>query len=235
MEIYGLSHGGLVRDTNEDRFLIRKLTETAFLLAVADGMGGQTGGEVAAQIVIDILTESGFATPYDEKPLSLLIRKANEAIHTEAARDNALQGMGTTATVALVDNAIVYWAHVGDSRLYHFRGGRLKQVTTDQNMAQVLIERGELTPAQSRLSSFRNILLQCVGGYDCVPAIGHFEVAKSDVLLLCTDGLFGELPHKRITSLLAARKSVKNNAESLIEAALQTGGADNIAVVLAKI
>ena len=235
MDTYGLSHTGLVRDKNEDRFLIRKLSETTVLLAIADGMGGHCGGEIAAQIVIDILTESDLDTPHDAKQLSLLIRVANETIHREAERNHALLGMGTTTTVALVDDSIVYWAHVGDSRLYYFRGGRLKQVTTDQNMAQVLIERGELTPAQSRLSSFRNILLQCVGGYDCVPAIGHFEVAKSDFLLLCTDGLFGELPHKRITSLLAARKSVKNNAESLIEAALQTGGADNIAVVLAKI
>ena len=235
MEIYGLSHGGLVRDSNEDRFLIKKFTETSFLLAVADGMGGQTGGEVAAQIVIDTLTGGDFATPYDEMQLALLIRKANEAIHTEAAKDNTLHGMGTTATVALVDDTVVYWAHVGDSRLYHFRGGRLKQVTTDQNMAQVLIERGELTPAQSRLSPFRNILLQCVGGYDCVPAIGHFEFDQSDLLLLCTDGLFGELPYKRITSLLASRKSVKKQAESLVDAALQTGGADNITVVLVKI
>ncbi len=234
MDAYGLSHTGLVRESNEDRFLIRELSETTALLAVADGMGGHCGGEVAAQIVIDTLTESDLAPPHEAKQFSLLLRKANESIHREAARNHALLGMGTTATVALVDDAIVSWAHVGDSRLYHFRAGRLRQVTTDQNIAQVLIERGELTPEQARVSAYRNMLLQCVGGYDCVPASGRFEIARGDLLLLCSDGLYGALPVKRITSLLVAGKSMKKIAVSLVEAALETGGADNITVVLAK-
>ncbi|MDA3786734.1 MAG: protein phosphatase 2C domain-containing protein [Deltaproteobacteria bacterium] len=234
METYGLSHTGLVREHNEDRFLIKNLSETTALLAVADGMGGHCGGEIAAQIVIDTLQESDPATPSEARHISRLLAKANETIHKEAERTPALLGMGTTATVALIDHSLVHWAHVGDSRLYFFGDGRLKQVTTDQNMAQMLIERGEISPEQARLSPYRNMLLQCVGGYDCVPASGHFEINRGDLLLLCTDGLCGAVPRQRIRALLAPGKSMKTTADSLLQAALDTGGKDNITVVLAR-
>ncbi|MDR9500500.1 MAG: protein phosphatase 2C domain-containing protein [Desulfurivibrionaceae bacterium] len=234
METYGLSHTGLVREHNEDRYLIKNLSANTALLAIADGMGGHCGGEIAAQIVIDTLQESDLATPSDARHLSRLIAKANESIHKEAERNPALLGMGTTATVALIDHAVVHWAHVGDSRLYFFGDGRLKQVTTDQNMAQLLIDRGEMSPELARLSPYRNMLLQCVGGYDCVPASGHFEITRGDLLLLCSDGLCGAVPRQRIRSLLAPGKKMQNTADSLLQAALETGGKDNITVVLAR-
>lgn len=234
METYGLSHTGLVRAHNEDRFLIKNLSESTALVAIADGMGGHCGGEIAAQIVIDTLQESDLTTPHDARHVSRLIAKANETIHNKAERNPALLGMGTTATVALIDHALVHWAHVGDSRLYCFGDGRLKQVTTDQNMAQQLIDRGEMSPEQARLSPYRNMLLQCVGGYDCVPASGHFEINQGALLLLCSDGLCGAVPPQRIRSLLASGKSMKTTADSLLQAALEAGGKDNITVVLAR-
>lgn len=231
MKIHGLSHVGSVRENNEDRFLLRKLTDSASLLAVADGMGGQAGGEVAAQLMIDILAEC--APPSDEKKLAALISKAHQAIRAAAAMDQALKGMGTTATLALVDAAAVYWAHVGDSRLYHFRAGILKQVTSDQNLAGVMIGRGELTPEQARCSPLSDILLQCAGGDECLCITGRFATGPGELLLLCTDGFSGPLPRQRITALLANRQNVKQLAESLVAAALQAGGTDNITVLLA--
>ncbi len=236
MKTCGLTHPGWVRINNEDRFLIKKLSDTSCILAVADGMGGQAGGEIAAQTVIDTV---GHFAPGNQKPSEALLRQltmaANNAIQEEASRNPYHSGMGTTATLAWIDVSTVFWCHVGDSRLYHYHDTELQQITFDHNLAGTLVRAGELTPEEARVSPMRNILHQCVGCSTCNPDTGHFEVREGDLLLLCTDGLCGSISDKKIASLLAEPASLQDKAESLINKALSSGGADNVTVIVAEI
>ena len=142
MEIAALTHRGLVREVNEDRHYVKCLDEQTLLMAVVDGMGGGPAGSAAAEAMREALTEYPVGAPHPEQALSKLVVTASEAI-LEIAHDNpALEGMGTTVTATVLSNGTAHWAHVGDTRFYVFRQGRLIQVTTDQTMAQLLVEEG---------------------------------------------------------------------------------------------
>lgn len=236
METFGLTHAGWVRKNNEDRFLVRELSANSVLLAVADGMGGEAGGEVAAQIVTDTLANFTFdQEPRSAKQLARLIMQAHETIRRKASENPTLFGMGATATAALLDNKIVSWSHVGDSRLYHIQDQELRQVTYDHNMAGMMMLEGQLTPEQARTSPMRNVLTQCVGCKECRPDTGRFYAQEGDLLLLCSDGLHGAISHDALIDLVTSQTSIQEKAESLIQKALRAGGTDNITVVLAKI
>jgi PPM family protein phosphatase len=230
-----LSEIGFRRQKNEDRLLIRELAEGATLLAVADGMGGHAGGEIAAQLAIDTL--AGMAPELNSQPHHLvrMIEKANQAVQAQADHQPELRGMGCTLTAALVGNGRIFWSHVGDSRLYLFRGGELRQLTTDQNMAQHLVETGRLTPEEARNSPFRHLLAQCVGCGFCRPASGSLQGEKSDLLLLATDGLYGELPTHRIAAILKEVEEPDRIVQLLVRAALDSGGHDNITAIVAAL
>jgi len=236
MRAYGVTHRGYVRKKNEDRFLIRELSDTSCIVAVADGMGGRAGGEVAAGMVMDIVTNfvPGQSRP-SENELHALIFQANSEILKEAARNPALTGMGTTATLAWIDNRSVYWSHVGDSRLYHFQDHALVQVTRDHNLAGMLMELGELTAEQARMSPLRSMLQQCVGCPECDPDRGRFQGREKELLLLCSDGLSGVLTHQTMQLGVSSSMGVRNKTESLLEAALEAGGRDNVTVILVEI
>jgi len=236
MNAHALTHSGRVRKNNEDRFLIKELSADSVILAVADGMGGQAGGETAAQIVID--TVASF-TPGSQKPsVALLLQltlEASKVVREEAARNPDLSGMGTTATLAWIDVHTVFWCHVGDSRLYHFHDNELQQITVDHNLAGMMVQTGELTPEQARKSPMRNILQQCVGCTVCNPDTGQFAVRQGDLVLLGTDGLHGAISHKKLTMLLTNSSDIQMMTGSLINEALKAGGTDNVTVVLAEI
>jgi len=234
MQTYGLSHPGMVRTDNEDRFLIKELTADTFLLVVADGIGGTTGGQVAAQITVDTLTAHSLPKNDIANLPGRMILAANRAVCEEIRRQPALRGMGCTATVALVQAETISWAHVGDSRLYLFRDNSLRQVTTDHNLAQQLVELGDLSQYEARNSSARHILNQCVGQIDCRPDTGQEPLLANDIILLCTDGLHGTISDTNITLQLRRPVDIKTKAEGLINRALRSGGHDNVTVVLAE-
>ncbi|MBE9519583.1 MAG: serine/threonine-protein phosphatase [Proteobacteria bacterium] len=188
MEKYAISHQGLLRSNNEDRFLVMELDDGALLLAVADGMGGRAGGEVAAQL-----------------------------------------------TVALLQQDQMFWAQVGDSRLYIFRNNELQQLTTDHNMAQLLVELGEISAADAAKSPFRHILNQCVGQPDCRPDIGREKLEPGDIIMLCTDGLHGSTSDAVVTLYLERKGSLARKADNLVQKTLRSGGRDNVTIILAAI
>ena len=231
------THPGHWRPINEDRFLVRELSAEAVLAAVADGMGGHAGGEIAAQSAVDSLAEFSPRPGADESQLVLAITAANDRVLDEASRRPGLQGMGCTLTVALVEKekGQLSWGQVGDSRLYLLRAGELRQLTTDQNLAQSLVAAGQLTPAEARESPYRHMLNQCVGCRECVPASGRLPVEAGDLLLLSTDGLHGELSAGKIRDLLTAESDLERLARALVQAALARGGKDNVTVVLAAL
>jgi PPM family protein phosphatase len=226
---------GRRRQTNQDRSLVRFLDGDALLLAVADGMGGQAGGEIAAQVAVNTLAGMTRVGQGQQEHLAVMIKKSSYRVMAEAERRAELRGMGCTLTVALVENDRLFWGHVGDSRLYLYRQRELFQITTDQNMAWRLVKAGRLTPAEARLSPYRHLLDQCVGCASCQPVGGTLEIRAGDWLLLSTDGLHNELSTTRLTHLLAMARKPERAVRTLVQAALNHGGGDNITAMVAEV
>lgn len=233
MEIATLTHRGLVREVNEDRHYVKCLDGQALLMAVVDGMGGGPAGSAAAEIMREALTEYPADAPHPAQALSDLVVAASEAILAIARDDPALEGMGTTVTATVLSNGTAHWVHVGDTRFYVFRQGRLTQVTTDQTMAQLLVEEGRLTPDEARTHPYGHLLDQCVGCPNCDPVTGSLRIEPGDLLLQSTDGLHDALSARKIAAILRSpHASVDEIARLLIQAALDAGGADNVTLVL---
>ncbi len=228
----GGSHIGLVREVNQDRYLIKRFSEDSVLLAVADGLGGQSRSEVAAALALESL--ASFDSGYGD-PLAELVREADRAIEARAGERADLSEIGTTLTAAVINAGSVQWTHVGDSRLYHLRQGRLDQVSKDQTMAQFLLDEGQIEESELRGHPLRNLLEQSVGGGDVEVASGRFGMEPGETVLLCSDGLYSEVTEKRIEALLSSPDKLKDQVDSLIREALSTGGRNNITVVAGRV
>ena len=236
MSIFALTHIGLVRKSNEDRYLIKKLTDGSVLLAVADGLGGEVAGDYAAEIIMGRLAGIHHVTmDSEQQELELLAKDIDLSINSEAQKDPDLEGMGSTLICVLLHDGFAHWVHVGDSRLYVLRENQLIQITKDQTFARFLLEEGEITPEQAPTHYSRHIMDQCVGCGIAEPETGRLEVQDKDLLLLTTDGLHKKIPSETLLSLLNAKTSIKTKAQSLVQAALDTGGKDNITIVIAEL
>jgi serine/threonine protein phosphatase PrpC len=235
MKTLALTHIGRVRQRNEDRYVIREMANGSCLVAVADGMGGEAAGDYAAEMMTEGLRTLDFENDDWEKTLSQAVKDISAAIQNESKRDPRLEGMGTTVTGALVRDGTAYYVHVGDTRIYLLRDKALFQVTKDQNWAQFLVDEGEITPEEARGHALRNVLNQCVGCKDCEPATGRLPLERGDMLMLSTDGLHGAVTDNAIFEILNSDATIEDKAQALIAAALNSGGKDNITVVLAEI
>lgn len=235
MEKYAISHQGLLRSNNEDRFLVMELDDGALLLAVADGMGGRAGGEIAAQLTVDSLSAFVMQPGDAARQLGRQVLAANEKVSLKGRSDKNLKDMGCTVTVALLQQDQMFWAQVGDSRLYIFRNNELQQLTTDHNMAQLLVELGEISAADAAKSPFRHILNQCVGQPDCRPDIGREKLEPGDIIMLCTDGLHGSTSDAVVALYLERKGSLARKADNLVQKTLRSGGRDNVTIILAAI
>ncbi|MDA3895385.1 MAG: protein phosphatase 2C domain-containing protein [Desulfobacteraceae bacterium] len=230
--VWGTTHTGYQRSRNEDRFLIKPLQENqAILLGVADGMGGEAGGDISAQIVVDNLQK--YQTPSEtiEQDLTDILDKAGKEIRLRVEKEIKLDGMGTTATVVLVSNGMAYWSHVGDSRLYLSRKREFRQITIDHTFVQDLIEDGTLSQYDADRHPLRNMLDQCVGYTDMIPDSGRFSVQPGDAVLLCSDGLTRQVSDDKIKATLDIGNARKAS-EKLVKAALKAGGIDNVTAVV---
>ena len=228
---------GRTRAGNEDSYLCGR---TVF--AVADGLGGHQGGEVASAAAIEPLAAldgHGFAGPREAaEALAEAIRQANTAILDRAVGDPNLWGMGTTLTAAAVaGDHHLQLAHVGDSRAYLLRDGSLEQVTTDHTVVGELVRRGRLPPEQAAVHPERSILTRAVGLDPRIPVDtpDPLELAPGDQVLLCSDGLTEVVPDATIAELLSGEGEGEAACGSLIDAANAAGGPDNITVVLLRV
>ena len=231
MKTYALTDIGLERRSNQDRYLIKEISETELLLAVADGMGGTAGGDIAATAVKDALAAFTPVTESPEQELRVLIRKLSDKLLALARKEEILFSMGTTVTAVVLVGSQAHWVHVGDSRLYHLTGTTLIQITTDQNWAQSLVDYGDMTPEEARISPMRHMLAECVGCPDCQSLTGTFGVKTGDSLFLCTDGVHGYLEPDDFKARLTRQASLEVKLDDVIKGVLDAGGHDNATII----
>jgi protein phosphatase len=236
---------GQVRDSNEDAFHAdlaapERAATHGHLLLVADGMGGHAAGEVASAIARDEVRRDYYAAPPAsdaEVPEALrrALLAANAEIVKDRQRDPARHDMGTTCSVVLIRGGRFWVAHVGDSRVYRWRPGRLQRLTRDHNWAEELVEAGRIDTMEAMNHLGRHMLTRALGIDADVQADIHDArpLEPGDRLLLCTDGLTGEVSEDEIESLLGSGDPA-HAARALIEAANRAGGLDNITVVLVE-
>lgn len=228
-ELASASHVGRVRSDNQDLDLLAPP-----LIAVADGMGGHKGGGTAARMAVDALRAVGSTS--DPADLLEALKSANRAIAEAADADPELEGMGTTATAGIVDAGVLYLVHVGDSRGYLVRGGRMIQITDDHSIVAEMVRRGALSPSDAEQHPARHVITRALGVDDEVQIDAlRVDLEPGDVVLLCTDGLSGPVDDDGMLAVLETAGSLEDAAAALVASANAAGGPDNVTVVLARI
>ncbi|MCP9438377.1 MAG: protein phosphatase 2C domain-containing protein [Nitrospira sp.] len=234
---------GLVRSSNQDAYL---LLDRLGLWAVADGMGGHVGGDIAAQIAINSIKTRAMKTAeaiQEGQPdapsafLSDLIHHAHDAILERTRLDPSLKGMGTTIVLLFIrprPTPIAHIAHLGDSRAYLFRAGALTPLTRDHTLIEKYLERGILTPKTARTHPERHVLTQALGVSSLVkPSFSSYPLEQNDLLLLCSDGLTKMLDDEQIRNICSITQGdPTQTCQSLITASLDRGGTDNVTVIV---
>jgi PPM family protein phosphatase len=225
----GKTHPGRKRRHNEDTFVIEPP-----LFAVADGMGGAQAGEVASRMAAAAFREYHDADELaPAERVQAIIQEANRRIYDRAQSDTGSSGMGTTVTAALVESGQVAIGHVGDSRAYRLRDGRLEQLTEDHSLVADLMRTGRLTPEEAEAHPQRSVITRALGTDSEVDVdIQTLDPLPGDVFLLCSDGLTTMVSNERIVELVERSSSLDQAAKALVKAANRGGGEDNITVVL---
>ena len=234
MKVVAKTHCGKVRPINEDRYLVPE--EGDSIVLVADGMGGHKAGEVASETAAQ--TIRACAVKMHGREISIKtalkwVRQANQIIYRMANEKPECMGMGTTMTFLYFMDKHALLAHVGDSRCYRIRDGRIMQLTKDHSLVAELVRIGEITPEQARNHPYRNIITRALGTDDDVAVDAQdIPVEENDVYLLCSDGLSNYLEEDE---LLQAVQTQPSDAlcDHLVQIALDRGGRDNITVVAA--
>lgn len=243
LEFFSATDTGRARNNNEDSVAVH---EAAGLIVLADGMGGYNAGEVASGMATSFIkTELGRwlqeaatnATDTDvRRAMDICVDNANRAIFNAANSNPQYAGMGTTLVVGAFRDGRLLLGHVGDSRGYRLRSGRLTQITHDHSLLQEQIDSGLITPEQAAFSSNKNLVTRAVGVEDTVLLETHLhDLVPGDMYLLCSDGLSDMLDDDSIAQVLNGHDAIDDAGTALIDAANDAGGKDNIAVVLVRV
>lgn len=241
----GCTDVGCVRKHNEDSFLS---DPDLGLFIVADGLGGHAAGEVASQIVVETVArfvgetlekdrtwpvEYDPSITYDGNRLKVALLLSDQAIAEDIRRNPERETMGSTVVAGLFHGPKVTLAHVGDSRAYVLGPEGIRQVTRDHSWVAEQVANGILTPSEARVHPFRNVITQALGnGGELDVELQNLELSKSERLLLCSDGLSGMIGDKQIWDIVEQSSDIQHAVESLISAAREHGGEDNITAVL---
>ena len=236
MTWYGITDRGMVRDHNEDNFALFVIEDKA-LFVVADGMGGHDAGEVASRIAVDVVCSEVREYLNQTDPGCLVeraIQKANSAVRRQGMSRGS--DMGTTLSVALVAAGTAHIGNVGDSRVYWIENGSITQITEDHSLVARLVSAGRLTREEARDHPRSNVLYRSIGT-DEIVKIDRFNepLNKNGTLLLCTDGLWGDLSDENIHRICAGEKDAGTISNRLVQMAKENGGRDNITAVVVKI
>ena len=250
LQCAGLSHQGRVRTDNEDAFAMRL---DLGLFVVADGMGGRTAGDVAARITVEEM-EAFFThrVTHERDPwpfpmskeaslganiLNVGLKVANAAIRAAGKRAPELNRMGATAVALAIGQTQLSVAHVGDARAYRLRAGKLTRLTRDHSVVEEMkAARPDISEATLAAMAPQNVVTKALGSRDDVePAVYQKKFARQDTYLLCSDGLWGELPDGAIETLLNTHRDLEEACQHLIDAANEAGGKDNVSVILLRV
>ncbi len=228
-----LSDTGKVREINEDAVL-----ESGNLYAVADGMGGHRAGEIASSLALSAIqqyVEDSIGLLPGDKLIEKAVQSANAIIHNKSKSDESFRSMGTTLTALYREGNTAFIAHVGDSRAYLLRKGKLRRLTTDHSLVQKLIDEGDITEEEARKHPQRNIILRALGIEPRVEVeIISINIEPGDKFLLATDGLTALVGDEEIEEIISREQEPEKAARSLVNEALARGGTDNVSVVLVE-
>ncbi len=242
-EFFSITDTGRSRSNNEDSIAVQEKTG---LVVLADGMGGYNAGEVASGMATTILvadlgrwlTEAAASATDGEvrRAMSLCVDNVNQAIYKAANSDSRQSGMGTTLVTGVFRESRLLLGHVGDSRAYRLRNRSLRQITRDHSLLQEQIDAGLITVEQAASAANKNLVTRAVGVEPEVQLELHgHDIAADDVYLFCSDGLTDMVEPPAIERLLNSGDSLQTCATSLIAAANEAGGRDNISVILVKV
>lgn len=245
VEIAGLSDVGCQRENNEDSYGYWESEDDAVfarlgrLAIVADGMGGHEGGQIASQIAVETVLQS-YSSASESDPEKALITGFEEAHHRiqRRAKENPeLQGMGTTCTAFAIAGPRLFYAHVGDSRVYLLRKNTLRPLSRDHSLVARLVETGVIRQEDAENHPQKHVLTAALGVADDiepdVPA-GPLSLEKSDVVLICTDGLWGQLSETELKDALSSNTPM-DACQALVSLAKEHGAPDNVTLQIARI
>jgi serine/threonine protein phosphatase PrpC len=223
---------GLVRETNQD-----SVYAGPRLLAVADGMGGMAAGDLASSVVITKLSELDQDVPNVTMidALDETVTRANHELQVGVDANPELRGMGTTLTALLFSGRAIAMVHIGDSRAYLLRDGRIRQVTKDHTYVQMLVDQGAITAEEASHHPHRSLVTQVLQGQPIEPNFSVREAIRGDRYLLCSDGLSNVVSMETIAEVLREYRDPDECAERLIDLALRAGGPDNITAIVADL
>ena len=239
MEVFSKTDVGLVRKENQDSFAFSAISADCVWAVVCDGMGGHNGGKTASSTAVEHITEvisgdyrEGMSGDAISDMLIKAVEESNSLIYKMSVADPALSGMGTTCDLVFVSGSSVHVAHVGDSRTYSIRGGKILQLTEDHSLVQEMVKRGEITADEAMRHPNKNLITRAIGvspevHIDYIEA----EFSYGDVLLLCSDGLSNYVSKADMVKTVNENRGVLL-IDTLVEAAKRHGGFDNITVTV---
>lgn len=246
VECAGLTDVGCQRENNEDSYGYWEPAEDATFTAlgrlavVADGMGGHEGGQIASRLAVEALTKA-YAAADDPDPRNRLLTALNDAhlqIQQRARQDPRLNSMGTTCTAIALIDARLYFVHVGDSRLYLLREGKLRILNRDHTLVARLLEKGLIRPDQAQDHPQKHVLTSALGVPDEEIEIDApskpLTLHKGDTLMICTDGLWGQMDEREIAQAMGSQ-SPAAACRTLVSLARERGGPDNITLQVLRI
>ena len=226
---------GLKRTVNQDRYTVRSMDEDTLLAMVADGLGGDPGGQTAAQYVVDCADRVDSSKDGGIIPrLLAFFNRMDRDLGRFSDHDERLDGMATTLIAVAVKNSVAHWVHSGDSRFYHIRKQGMEKITEDQTLDRFLVREGELSREEAKTHYSAQILDQCIGCRDLEPECGIVLLEPEDILVLASDGLCRHVPDETIKDVCRQSKTAKQAADNLVRCTLDGGGHDNVTVAVIK-
>ena len=238
MKTFSKTDIGMVREVNQDYVFVTEapIGNLPNLLVVADGMGGHRAGEYASRLAVEVLKQE-LAASTEESPEAMMknaITRANEGVLEAARQDAKLSGMGTTLVAATVIDRTLYFANVGDSRLY-LLSDDIKQLSKDHSLVQEMVRLGGINQEEAKSHPDKNIITRAIGAKDDVDIdFYEYRLKKGDIILMCTDGLSNMVEDEEMLHIVRCSRDVVEAVEQLIERAKEHGGSDNIGVIVAE-